>query len=255
VTHKKAQSFSINNKLKVKSVVKKSIKKSNSKANLKPKSKIIVKAKPISKKITKPVAKKITKPVAKTVVKHSPKAHNLKDTGYLIKTATQKTKIQPSVTIVSKPPAIPKASSDNIKTIPPITKGGIKVPKQTRIDKDKSRYSDAELEEFKNLINEKLNTAKSELKYLQEQILQSSAADSETKFMGIEDGSGTSEKEYLNTMASRQITYITNLQNALIRIENKTYGICRITGKLIPKERLRAVPHATLSIEAKQQQK
>jgi RNA polymerase-binding transcription factor DksA len=71
--------------------------------------------------------------------------------------------------------------------------------------------------------------------------------------MGLEDGVGTNEKESLSNMASRQITYIQHLENALIRIENKSYGQCRVTGKLIPKERLRAVPHATLSIEAKEQ--
>jgi RNA polymerase-binding transcription factor DksA len=123
-------------------------------------------------------------------------------------------------------------------------------------NKEKTRYSDAELVEFKELILEKLDTAKKELKYLQEQINRTSEVgdDSDQKFTGLEDGTATVEREYLNQMASRQITYIGHLDKALMRIEAKTYGICRDTGKLISKERLRAVPHATLSIEAKNAQ-
>lgn len=122
--------------------------------------------------------------------------------------------------------------------------------------KEKTRYTDEELKEFKDLINTKLEAARSELNYLQEQINRSGniGDDSDTKFTGLEDGSATVEREYLNQMASRQIQYIQHLEKALIRIENKTYGVCRETGKLISKERLRAVPHATLSIEAKQAQ-
>lgn len=121
----------------------------------------------------------------------------------------------------------------------------------------KTRYSDEELQEFKDLINKKLEAAKSELNYLQEQINRSGniGDDSDTKFSGLEDGSATVEREYLNNMASRQIQYISHLEKALVRIENKTYGVCRESGKLISKERLRAVPHATLSIEAKKAQK
>lgn len=118
----------------------------------------------------------------------------------------------------------------------------------------KTRYSDEELQEFKELIEKKLVSARNELAYLQEQI--SNAGDNGTndtvnKFNGIEDGVDSMEKEYLTQMASRQIQFMKHLENALIRIENKTYGICRETGKLISKERLKAVPHATLSIEAK----
>jgi RNA polymerase-binding transcription factor DksA len=121
---------------------------------------------------------------------------------------------------------------------------------------EKTRYSDAELQEFKELITEKLENSRNELKYLQEQINRSGdiGDDSDTKFSGLEDGSATMEREYLNQMASRQIQYIQHLEKALVRIENKTYGICRDTGKLISPERLRAVPHATLSIEAKNAQ-
>lgn len=123
-------------------------------------------------------------------------------------------------------------------------------------NKEKSRYSDAELQEFKELITDKLENSRNELKYLQEQINRSGdmGDDSDTRFSGLEDGSATMEREYLNQMASRQIQYIQHLEKALVRIENKTYGICRDTGKLISAERLRAVPHATLSIEAKKAQ-
>lgn len=121
---------------------------------------------------------------------------------------------------------------------------------------EKTRYSDKELTEFRDLINRKLEDAKSELKYLQEQISRTSELgdDSDSRFKGLEDGTSTAEREYLSQMASRQIQYISHLEKALIRIQNKTYGICRETGKLISKERLRAVPHATLSIEAKKNQ-
>ncbi|HXH19166.1 MAG TPA: TraR/DksA C4-type zinc finger protein [Chitinophagales bacterium] len=120
-----------------------------------------------------------------------------------------------------------------------------------------TRYSDKELQEFKQLIMEKLEASRKELKYLHEQINRTAelgSDDSDTKFSGLEDGTGTSEREYLSQMASRQIQYIDHLEKALVRIANKTYGICRVTGKLISKERLRAVPHATLSIEAKKAQ-
>lgn len=118
--------------------------------------------------------------------------------------------------------------------------------------KEKTRYSDDELLEFKDLINKKLDAAKNELKYLQEQINRADEGDdSDSKFSGLEDGTATSEREYLNQMASRQIQFIQHLEKAMMRIDSKTYGICRESGRLISKERLRAVPHATLSIEAK----
>lgn len=121
--------------------------------------------------------------------------------------------------------------------------------------KEKTRYTDTELESFKKLIESKLKDAEDELKYHQEQIKAGGKDESESKFMSMDDGAGTLENEYLNQMASRQIQYIKHLNNALIRIKNKTYGICRETGKLINKKRLKAVPHATLSIEAKLAQK
>jgi len=117
------------------------------------------------------------------------------------------------------------------------------------------RYSDAELGEFRELINRKLDAAKKELAYLQGLITRKDEMggdNDDARYMTMEDGSMSMEREQLSQMASRQVTFIDHLEKALMRIENKTYGICRVTGKLIDKARLRAVPHATLSIEAKQ---
>jgi RNA polymerase-binding transcription factor DksA len=116
------------------------------------------------------------------------------------------------------------------------------------------RYSDAELNEFRELINKKLDAAKKELAYLQGLITRKDEMggdETDNRYMTMEDGGMSMEREQLSQMASRQIQYIDHLEKALIRIENKTYGICRVTGKLIDKARLRAVPHATLSLEAK----
>lgn len=118
----------------------------------------------------------------------------------------------------------------------------------------KTRYSDEELAEFKTLINRKLTHAKDELNFLQSQ-LSDRADNQDAKLKGLDDGIGTAETERLSTLAARQEKYIKHLENALIRIQNKVYGICRETGKLIPKARLKAVPHATLSIEAKMARK
>jgi RNA polymerase-binding transcription factor DksA len=117
------------------------------------------------------------------------------------------------------------------------------------------RYSDTELGEFRELINRKLDAAKKELAYLQGLITRKDEMggdNDDARYMTMEDGSMSMEREQLSQMASRQITFIDHLEKAIMRIENKTYGICRVTGKLIDKARLRAVPHATLSIEAKQ---
>lgn len=119
---------------------------------------------------------------------------------------------------------------------------------------NKVRYSDEDLEEFKDLINEKLNKAKEEYENLRSLVINidgNDVSDTSPTYKVLEEGSATMSKEEAGTLAQRQLKFIQNLQAALLRIENKTYGICRETGKLIPKERLRAVPHATLSIEAK----
>ena len=116
------------------------------------------------------------------------------------------------------------------------------------------RYSDAELAEFRELVQNKLNAAKQELSYLNGLITRKdsmSGGDSDNRYMTMEDGSLSMEREQLSQMASRQIDFIEKLEKAMMRIQNKTYGICRVTGKLIDRARLRAVPHATLSMEAK----
>jgi RNA polymerase-binding transcription factor DksA len=117
------------------------------------------------------------------------------------------------------------------------------------------RYSDAELLEFREIISKKLDAAKKELTYLQGLITRKDEMGGDNddgRYMTMEDGGMSMEREQLSQMASRQISFIDHLEKAMMRIENKTYGICRVTGKLIDKARLRAVPHATLSIEAKQ---
>jgi RNA polymerase-binding transcription factor DksA len=117
------------------------------------------------------------------------------------------------------------------------------------------RYSDSELMEFREIISKKLDAAKKELTYLQGLITRKDEMggdNDDARYMTMEDGSMSMEREQLSQMASRQISFIDHLEKAMMRIENKTYGVCRVTGKLIDKARLRAVPHATLSIEAKQ---
>jgi RNA polymerase-binding transcription factor DksA len=123
---------------------------------------------------------------------------------------------------------------------------------------EKNRYSDAELEEFRAIILEKLEKAKQDYELLKSAITHSESNDTEDTsptFKVLEEGAATLSKEEAGKLAQRQLKFIQHLQAAMIRIENKTYGICRESGKLIPKERLRAVPHATLSIDVKQNQR
>ena len=121
---------------------------------------------------------------------------------------------------------------------------------------NKTRYSDAEIAEFKAIIEEKLAKAKSEYNTLRHIVMHNGTNDIEDttpSFRTVEDdGAFQLSKEEASQMAQRQYKFIQNLEAALIRIENKSYGICRVTGKLIPKERLRLVPHATLTVEAKE---
>ena len=119
------------------------------------------------------------------------------------------------------------------------------------------RYSDVELEKFKELIVLKIASAKKDLKLLKDSYSNASSNgtdDTYSSFKSFEEGSETLSKESNTLLAARQQKFIRDLQNALVRIENKTYGICRETGKLISKKRLKLVPHATLSIEAKKAQ-
>lgn len=122
---------------------------------------------------------------------------------------------------------------------------------------EKNRYTDEELAEFKKIILDKLDKAKKDYDLLKANITHSDdndTQDTSPTFKVLEEGAAVLSKEESGRLAQRQLKFIQHLEAALIRIENKTYGVCRVTGKLIPKERLRAVPHATLSIEAKQGQ-
>jgi RNA polymerase-binding transcription factor DksA len=153
----------------------------------------------------------------------------------------------------SKPVVIPKTSTTKaVKYQPEFTKSVLDQSQESSVPT--MRYSDNELIEFRELINRKLDTAKKELGYLQGLITRKDESGDieDGRYMTMEDGSMSMEREQLSQMASRQIQFIDHLEKAIMRIENKTYGICRVTGKLIDKARLRAVPHATLSIEAKQ---
>ncbi len=217
-----------------------------------------------AKKMVTPASKKgvVTIPVNKKIVKKETEKKSLKTVAKKIDEVKA-----PEVKPVAKgtPPKPAKA--------PPVKE--VKVPKTTvktsvayqpgytpmekRVEPIKAneplvRYSDGDLTDFRDLINKKLEAAKKELNYLQGLITRKDdmgSDDNDNRYMTMEDGSMSMEREQLSQMASRQITYIDHLEKAIIRIENKTYGICRVTGKLIDKARLRAVPHATLSLEAK----
>jgi len=248
-----------------------------------------IKKKPASKKASKPVKKATKKPApkkpaakaapkkaAKPIVK---KASSQKPAA---KVAAKKPAEKPVKPVEKKAPGHENKSLVSVKPqIKPIVKkeppkpGKVVIPKTTTKSVKKyepeftksvldsqaqdpgapvHRYSDAELVEFREIIGKKLDAAKKELNYLQGLITRKDESGDmdEGRYMTMEDGSVSMEREQLSQMASRQITFIDHLEKAMMRIENKTYGICRVTGKLIDKARLRAVPHATLSIEAKQ---
>lgn len=196
--------------------------------------KVEVKKVAITKKIESPKTSspaKVVKPVA-TVIKKAPEA-----------IATPVQKQTPIINKTVNPIPIKQTISN--------------VQKKTTSPSDKTRYSDAELKEFKDLIVNKLSDARTELVNLQAQIVnanENGTDDTGASFKMLEDGSDTLAKEEAANLAARQKKFIEQLEAALIRIENKTYGICRVTGKLIPRERLRAVPHTTQSMEAKLQQ-
>ena len=123
---------------------------------------------------------------------------------------------------------------------------------------EKTRYSDSELEEFRAIINEKLRLARRDYEQMMRTLMNADGNDvddTSPTYKVLEEGSATQSKEELIPLAGRQQKFIQGLEAALVRIENKTYGIDRITGELIPKERLRAVPHATLSVESKNARK
>ncbi len=122
---------------------------------------------------------------------------------------------------------------------------------------EKLRYSDEDLEEFRGIINDKLEKAMHEYEHLREMLTNdggNDTSDTSPTFKVLEEGAGTLGKEEAARLAERQRVFINHLRAALVRIDNKTYGVCRVTGKLIPKERLRIVPHATTSVEGKELQ-
>jgi DnaK suppressor protein len=125
-------------------------------------------------------------------------------------------------------------------------------------DQEKTRYNDAELEEFRVIIEKKIEKAEADLQLLREQFandMSNGTDDTSPQFKSFEEGSSVMSKERNSQLASRQEKFIRDLKNAIMRIENKTYGVCRVTGKLIDPERLKLVPHATLSMEAKMKQR
>jgi len=225
----------------------KSGKGSSVKSGSKPVKKAVSKPAVKSSKPVKKVEKKVAKPAAK--INHQSKSTVAAKSPVKVSAPQPKPKPEPI-----KEVKVPKTS---VKTSVPYQPGY--TPLEKRADSFKTneplvRYSDADLAEFRNLINKKLEAAKKELAYLQGLITRKDdmgGDETDNRYMTMEDGSMSMEREQLSQMASRQITYIDHLEKALIRIENKTYGICRVTGKLIDKARLRAVPHATLSLEAK----
>jgi RNA polymerase-binding transcription factor DksA len=122
------------------------------------------------------------------------------------------------------------------------------------MEKEKTRYNDEELQEFREIILKKMEIAKDEFKTIQNNLKdgnQGGGDGTNNNYLTLDDGADTFEKENLNQLAAHQLKFIKNLEAAIVRIENKTYGICKTSGKLIPKERLRAVPHTTQTIEAK----
>ena len=157
------------------------------------------------------------------------------------------------VKAVSSKPAPPQLGAFPMLTQRPIAH--VKPSKPSHAKDDRTRYSDEELKEFEKLILEKLEKAKSEYKILKDTLSRDNDAGTDATSGGntkvLEDGAETAENENLSQLAARQQKFITNLENALVRIKNSTYGICSVTGKLISKERLIAVPHTTQSIEAK----
>jgi RNA polymerase-binding transcription factor DksA len=238
----------------------------------------VTKAKPVAAKAKKPApkpvakkaapVKKAVKPIVKSVPKKPVTVKKPVQKQHMAKKVEEK---KPEVKAAPVKSVAPVKAKD-IKVVPPkpvvLPKINTKTSRKYQPDFTKSvldqpkndpgapivRYSDSDLIEFRELIQRKLESAKKELAYLQGLITRKDEMggdNDDARYMTMEDGSVSMEREQLSQMASRQITFIDHLEKAIMRIENKTYGICRVTGKLIDKARLRAVPHATLSIEAK----
>jgi RNA polymerase-binding transcription factor DksA len=220
-----------------------------------------------AKKVVAPVkkaapAKKVVAPVkkaapAKKVVAPVKKAAPAKKVVAPVKKVEVK-KVKPAPAVIAKPATVKKPeakiTAPVYKPAPEINKVPVKMPAEPVKG---LRYSDSDLKEFQILIKEKLEQSRSDFEELKESLSRegdNSTDDTSPTFKMMEDGSDTNSREEVAQLASRQEKFIKNLENALLRIMNKTYGVCRVTGQLIPKERLRLVPHATLSIEAKNMQ-
>ncbi len=217
----------------------------------------VKKEKPVKVKAEKPVKERKTKVKKPQRIIRTPKPPKIVKAAGIEKATTV-------IPIKKVEPKVIEQPLKNFKIPKTTTKSSISYsPGYVPMDKRKEesepqipmvRYNDVELNEFKELITKKLEAAKKELSYLQSVLTHKDDTGGESedgRFMTMEDGSISMEREQMSNMASRQITFIDHLEKALQRIENKTYGICRVTGKLIDKARLRAVPHATLSLEAK----
>ena len=222
-----------------------------------------------NKKSAKPAAKAATKkPAAVKKPAHKPMTKKVEVKKPAAKAVPLKKELAKKV--IAKTPVLVKAKDIKVAAPKPVVlpKINTKTSRKYQPDFTKSvldqpvhdlgapivRYSDSDLAEFRELIQRKLESAKKELVYLQGLITRKDEMggdNDDARYMTMEDGSMSMEREQLSQMASRQITFIDHLEKAIMRIENKTYGICRVTGRLIDKARLRAVPHATLSIEAK----
>ena len=239
-------------------------KKSSAKAAKKP-----AKAKPAAKAKKAPAKKVVAKKAApkKVVAKKASKKAAPKKPVVAKKEAPKKVaapkKVEKNVAPVKAAPiaaATPKPAPPQLNIFPVLNQRPIahKPSKPTSSGDERTRYSDEELKEFEGLINRKLDRAREEYKILKETLNRNNDEGTDATSGGntkvLEDGAETAEKENLSQLAARQQKYITNLENALVRIKNGTYGICSVTGKLIPKERLIAVPHTTQSIEAKMMQ-
>jgi RNA polymerase-binding transcription factor DksA len=224
----------------------------------------VVKAKPAPKKAVKPVAKKVAaklkatpKPVKKAVAKKPVVKAKPAVVKPAIKKAAPKPVVKPTPKpIVKKAAPKPVVKPENKAVAEKVTP----TPVQRHFHETKPametsvvRYNDADLALFKSVILKKIAKAKEEIDFYSDQIKNTS--ESQTEFASIDDGSSTSERENMNQIVVRMQKLISHLESALVRIENKSYGICRETGKLIPKERLLVVPHATLSVEGKKMEK
>jgi RNA polymerase-binding transcription factor DksA len=207
------------------------------------------------KAAVKVAAKVAPKKLVKEVVKEIPKAKVAKEVVKEVKVKVAKKPAEPKE---PKPVVTPPKKPAPQLTIFPVTNQRPIAHKQVNpstMSEDKTRYSEEELKEFEALILSKLEKSREEFRILKDTLNRTNDSGTDATSGGntkvLEDGAETAEKENLSQLAARQLKYITNLENALVRIKNGTYGICSVTGKLIPKERLIAVPHTTQSIEAK----